>query len=247
VAIHVLVWALLISRGMIQKNLKTILATFVVTAWAASALAVPTLLIQDGGGINAINTSLNGVVTVSSSDGFWTVVVTTGVASPPALGMGTPMAPTMDLSITAISANGSQNNPLSIFFAADEFGPTSGAWIARMTGQLVAGTDPGVAFRTYYNTANVVSSLTTPLPAGSTLLTDSGNLPGPNYANTRLSDPVTLGSPYSLIESVTISGGSVGGQYSLDASLVTVPDGGTTAMLLGAALSVLSVIRRKLT
>jgi len=115
-----------------------------------------------------------------------------------------------------------------------------------MTGQLVTGTDPGVDFNTYFNTANAVSSTAIPLPAGSTLLTASGNLPGPDYANNQMSAPFTLASPYSLIEVVTISGGPVGGQYSLDASLVTVPDGGTTAMLLGTALSVLGLIRRKL-
>jgi hypothetical protein len=155
----------------------------------------------------------------------------------------------MDVSITATSANGSQNNPLNIYFAGDGFGPTSAAWLARMTGQLVAGTGANVGLNTYYNSGNAVSSLGASLPAGSTLLTASGNIPEPNYANTQMGAPVTLASPYSLIELVTINGGSLGGQYSLDASLVTtatVPDGGTTAMLLGAALSVLGLIRRKL-
>jgi hypothetical protein len=225
------------------------LATFAVTAWAASAFAIPTLVIQDGGGINAINTGISGVVTLNTSDGFWTVVITTGIASPPAPG-GTATAPTMDLSISATSANGSQNNPLNIFFASDGFGPTSAAWLAQMTGHLVAGSGANVGFGTYYNTGNAVSSLGTPLPSGSTLLTASGNVPGPNYSDTQTGAPVTLASPYALIESVTIDGGLLGGQYSLDASLLTttttVPDGGTTAILLGAALSVLGLIRRKL-
>jgi hypothetical protein len=53
---------------------------------------------------------------------------------------------------------------------------------------------------------------------------------------------------YSLDEVVTIAGGTVGGSYSLDASLHTtaVPDGGTTVMLLGAALSGLAFLRRKI-
>jgi hypothetical protein len=53
---------------------------------------------------------------------------------------------------------------------------------------------------------------------------------------------------YSLDEVVTIAGGRVGGSYSLDASLNTtaVPDGGTTVMLLGAALSGLAFLRRKI-
>jgi hypothetical protein len=57
---------------------------------------------------------------------------------------------------------------------------------------------------------------------------------------------LSLASPYSLTEVLTINGGASGGSYSLDGSLTTVPDGGTTAMLLGAALSVLGLIRRKL-
>jgi len=154
----------------------------------------------------------------------------------------------MSLNISAISTIGSENNPLKIYFASDGFGPTSAAWLARMTGHLVAGTGANVGFDTYYNTGNAVSSLGTPLPAGSTLLTASGNVPGPTYSDTQMSAPVTLASPYSLIELVTINGGRLGGQYSLDASLVTttLPDGGSTAMLLGAALSVLGLIRRKL-
>jgi hypothetical protein len=231
-----------------MKNIKSVLATFTVAAWATSAFAIPTLVIQDGGGINAINTSIGGVVIINTSDGFWSVVITSGTSSPPAPG-GTATAPTMDVSISAISANGSENNPLNIYFASDGFGPTSAAWLAMMTGHLVAGTGANVGFDTYYNVGNALSSLGTPLPVGSTLLTASGNVPGPIYTYTQMSAPVTLASPYSLIELVTINGGRLGGQYSLDASLVTattVPDGGTTAMLLGAAVSVLGLIRRKL-
>ena len=235
---------------MIVKNIKSVLATFAVTTWAASAFAIPTLVIQDGGGINAINTDIGGVVTINSPDGFWTVMVTTGIASPPApIGGGTATAPIMSLNISATSAIGSENNPLKIYFASDGFGPTSAAWRAQMTGQLVAGSGANVGFGTYYNTGNAVSSLGTPLPAASTLLTASGNVPGPNYPDTQTGAPVPLASPYSLIEVVTIDGGLLGGQYSLDASLLTtttVPDGGTTAMLLGAALTVLGLIRRKL-
>jgi hypothetical protein len=235
------------ANELTVKNMKSVLATFAITAWAASAFAIPTLVIQDGGAINAIDTSIGGVVTVNTSDGFWRLVITTGIASPPAPG-GTATAPILDLSISATSANGSENNPLKIYLGSDGFGPTSAAWLATMTGHIEAGSGANVGFGTYYNTGNAVSSLGTPLPPGSTLLTASGNVSGPSYSNTQTGAPVTLGSPYALIESVTIDGGVLGGQYSLEASLVTttVPDGGTTAMLLGAALSVLGLIRRKL-
>jgi hypothetical protein len=58
---------------------------------------------------------------------------------------------------------------------------------------------------------------------------------------------MNLASPYALEEVFVIQGGLNSASYSLDGSLITqVPDGGTTAMLLGAALSVLGLIRRKL-
>jgi hypothetical protein len=50
---------------------------------------------------------------------------------------------------------------------------------------------------------------------------------------------------YSLTLEDTISGRDVN-ISSLDTSLSTVPDGGTTAMLLGAGLSGLALLKRKL-
>jgi hypothetical protein len=54
-------------------------------------------------------------------------------------------------------------------------------------------------------------------------------------------------SSFGLAEYVTLVS-SPGGSYSLDASIggTGVPDGGTTVMLLGAALSGLACLRRKM-
>ena len=192
-------------------------------------------------------TSTSGVVTYTGSDTFWSVVVSTGTAYPPAVGQGTLSAPVMDLSIIATStgAAGSSGHTLSITFGADGFGPTSGGFMALMSGHLVSGTANPVVFSTDY--ATTPTSLAGPpaSPPAGTQLTTSGSLAGPTYSSLVDSGIVTLGSPYILEEVVTI-GAATAGSYSLDGSLTTVPDGGTTAMLLGAALSVLGLIRRKL-
>jgi hypothetical protein len=70
-------------------------------------------------------------------------------------------------------------------------------------------------------------------------------MPGPTYFNTT-SGPVGLAAGYSLEQYISIAGQTAVGSYSLDASLNTTPDGGTTVMLLGAALSGLALLRRKL-
>ncbi len=199
-----------------------------------SALAIPTLVIQDGSGINAISTSPSGIVSLTTADSLWTVVITTGISSPP-IGGGTASFPNLDLAITATSANGSQNNPLRIYFASDGFGPSIAFAAGRQTGHLISGTAAGVSYNTYYNVANAVSSLGSPIPGGSTLLTSSGNLLGPDYASSQTSSSFALAAPYSLIEFVTIDGGVVGGSYSLDANLALVPEPSTLG-LAGVAL-----------
>jgi hypothetical protein len=129
----------------------------------------------------------------------------------------------LDLSITANSLNGSQNNPLHVYFAGDNFGPSLGQATASLTGSLFNGVGAAVSYNSYYNTVNLVPSLGTPIPVGSTPLTASGNLPGPNYGDTELSVLVNPAAPYSLIQFVTINGGVTGGSYTLDAGLALPP------------------------
>jgi hypothetical protein len=225
-----------------MKTIKTILATLAVVALAGSALAIQTQTVQvsdNGGGISITPvTSTSGVVTYSGSDSYWSLVISTATSYPPQSGGGTLGAPVMDLSITATSTSAdSSANPLTITFTSTGFGPTTGMFEDTMSGHTVFGTGATVTFSTDYSTANAT-------PA-TTALTSVGTMPGPSYLGSWSSSVVSLAAPYSLSEVVTIAG-APSDSYSLDGNLYTVPDGGVTAILLGAALSALGLIRRKL-
>jgi hypothetical protein len=234
-----------------MNRIKTVLATLAVVACAVSAMAIQnqTIWVSDsGGGISLVPaTSTSGAVVYSGGDAFWTVVISTGVASPPAVGQGTLTAPVLDLNVQATSAGGANASlhPLSITFGADGYGPTAGMFNGIMSGHVVSGSGQSMTFNTYYEANN------TPIANPSaTLLTAQSFPDGATYNGTATSGAVNLAALYALEEVVTLQANANGATYSLDGSLIStptgVPDGGTTAMLLGAALSVLGLIRRKL-
>jgi hypothetical protein len=214
-----------------------------------SVYAIPTVVVSDGSGISAINTSASGVVTISTSDLQWSVVVATGISSPPAIGQGTASSPTMDLSITATYVgNGIAGNPLTISFGADNFGPSSGSVIATLTGHVVSGSGNSIGFKTISASGSVLPTTGTPAIPGTTLTSATvllGSGAGGTYFSSLTGGPINLAS-FSLDEVVTLTGNLGGSSYSIDASLVTVPDGGMTLVLLGSALSGLALIKRKL-
>lgn len=230
-----------------MKNLlKYSAVTGAVIALAGSAYAVPELVITDGAGLDATQAVPTGFGSFSVSGDGWTVVGTLEHSSPPFPTPGTAQFPAMDISIDATyNGNGSTGSPLNIYWGSDGFGPSSASFIANITGHIVSGPAGTVTYKTYDNTSSGLPSGTSPfLPAGSTLLTSSGNLTGP-YNNMKTAGPFTLTS-YSLIEDVTIMPASGVEEYSLDASLTAVPDGGTTLVLLGSALSGLALLKKKL-
>ena len=184
-------------------------------------------------------TSASGSVIYTGSDDYWSVVVSTGIVSPPASGQGTFISPVMDVQIqaTSLAVANADLHPLTVTLGGDGFGPSSGAFLATLSGHAPAGNGQPVTFDTLYDGGNAMPA-TTPLTSSGSLL---------NYNGTWTSAGLSLDAPYSLSEVITIQANpQQGATYSLDGSLVTVPDGGTTVMLLGAALSGLGLIRRKL-
>src|ERR1035438_6211897 len=202
-----------------MKNMKTVLATLAVVALATSAMAVQTQTIwvsDSGGGISLVPAvSTSGSVIYSGGDTFWTVVISTGVASPPAIGQGTLSAPVLDLNVQATSSGigGSGSHPLSITFGADGYGPTVGTFSGIMSGHLVSGTGQAMTFNTYHDASPIVT------PPG-TLLTTESFPGGATYTGTAVSGAVNLASPYALEEVVTLQAAVGGASYSLDGSLV---------------------------
>jgi hypothetical protein len=230
--------------------LKYSIAAGAAMALAGSVYATPTIVITDGtAGLDATASSASGDVTLTASGDGWNVVIAVGLSEPPQSGGGTASRPSMDLSITATySGNGTQGNPLNIYFGGGTYGPTSSSFLAQLSGHMASGTGLPVTFTTYTTGAGAAPSTTSPyIPAGSTQLTTSGavSLSGGLYSSIVHSAGVSLSS-YGLLEDLTISGSSAGSSYSLDASLTAVPDGGMTLMLLGSALSGLALLKKKL-
>lgn len=237
-----------------MKRLTMLAVALGAVAATSSAFAVPTLTISDGlGGTSVtildggaldqdaiLHPGNNGVVVYANSafDNLWRVVISTGETKP-ALGSAT--SPMFDLNVQATSLGGSvPANNLVISFSDNGFGPTAGHFQAILSGHLVGGTGQPVTYNTYYDAGNVTGAQTT-------LLTSMGPSMNYNGVNSGGSFNQAL---YSITQVVTIGinpVGTPGGMYSLDASLICpVPDGGTTVLLLGAALSGLAFLRRKI-
>lgn len=219
-----------------MKKLKTLIVALGAVAMTGSAFAIPTLIVSDGVTSTSV-TSASGIVSYSTAnfDGAWSVVISSGSTKP---ADGSATSPFEDLSIQATSLTFSPQRNLTITFFDTGFGPFNGSLKATMSGHVTAGTGQNVTFNTYWDAGNT--------GATTTLITGSGAMAPPSY-NSSLTGSVNGANPFSLTEVVTINGAGSGpgGSYSLDGSLAGVPDGGTTVMLLGAALSGLAFLRRK--
>ena len=218
------------------KMLAVALGTVVVTS---SALAVPTLTIWDATLTTTVAAS-GGIATYANAsfDGQWSVVISTGETKP---ALGSAIAPAMDLNIQATSLGGGRD--LNVSWSDNAFGPFNNKIGATLSGHVVSGTGSTVLYNTYYDPANGVSTGGT-IAGGPTPYTTSGLLAPSTYSSFQGGATIN-NSAFGLTELLTIT--SVpGGSYSLDASLSGVPDGGTTVMLLGAALSGLAILRRKM-
>jgi hypothetical protein len=218
------------------KMLAVALGTVVVTS---SALAVPTLTIWDANSTTTV-AAVGGIATYANSAfdaGQWSIVISTGETKP---ALGSALNPAMDLNVQATSLGGGRN--LNVSWSDNAFGPFNAQIQAQLSGHVVTGTGSTVLYNTYYDSANG------PVSASGTIAglqyTTSGLLAPPTYANVQNGVNIN-NSAFGLTELLTIT--SVpGGSYSLDASLNGIPDGGTTVMLLGAALSGLAILRRKM-
>ena len=219
----------------------TKLAVVAAMAIAVSAHAVPTLTIHDGSAPDVVVTAAAGNAVGTFGDSYWAIVITTAFAAPP----GFATDPTMDVSIqaTALGAKDTIHN-LTVTWSATGFGPFNGLLAGRITGHATGGTGRDVTFNTYYDAGNVLNAETTSL-------TSSGTLTDPPGYNSDLVGTVNQ-SQFSLTEVLTIAGSpaGLGAGYAVDGSIgvaPSVPDGGMTVTLLGAALSGLALIRRRIT
>jgi len=230
--------------------MKQLTKLFVVAAvgFALSVQAVPTLRLSADGGatwttiVDQVNDGLGGVpddgnplagvvVYVGGVNANWAVTVTTGLTMP---FQGTPARPYMDLnSITATSVGAGS---LIIQFSEVGFGPVaSGNVQANIGGVVLGSVGSSLTYNTFAGAAlwDQTTALTSQGPFSPGAFSGIAN--GPAYSS--------LGATFSLTQEILLTH-TTPGSSSFNAEL-TVPEGGTTLMLLGSALTVLGVFRRK--
>ncbi len=205
----------------------TLLKTFDLAAaaagWVGSAYATPTLTLSDGTHTGTGTSGLYGAGTdgFSGSVGSWNINVTTGISNSPG-GL-----PGLDLN-SIDEYSGSVGSTLTITFSDTGF-TQNGSALADIGGTQSYSSGSTITFNTYWNTTN--------------LLTTSGGLTSTPFSAIDTSSINPTGT-YSLTEVVTITANGPG-ESSFDAN-VTVPDGGTTALLVGLALIGMSLAARRL-
>jgi VPDSG-CTERM motif len=195
-------------------------------SFCATVQANPILTLDDGNGHTAVvpYDSLSGDATYGGNVGDWYVFVTTGIASPPALGSGTVTLPYIDLTTKDMyMGSGRQGNTLTITWTVDGLGSLAGSFVNDVS-------DTGFSFGSISDTFNVLVN------GGNVLSTSS-------FGSVTVGLTAGANSTVTFQEVLTANSASA---TSFDHLLSSVPDGGSTAMLLGAALSAMGLLRRKL-
>ena len=217
-----------------EKNMKISLRhTFLlgaIAAFAGSIYATPTLYLESGGtwvtvvdnGSGDVNPT-TGQVTWVGTIGNWTLNVDTGTTFP---ALGSLTAPQMDLAFSANSSG--SGGALWIYFSADGFGPTNSGINASL-----GGTSTGmVTFYTYGGSSNTLVDT-------SNALAIDGPLGGPSFSGNAAGGMINSAGLYSLTDVISINAAGAG--YTSGDAILSVPDGGTMALLLGLGLVGLSM------
>jgi len=216
---------------------KLLALALAVAGLSPLAEAVPQLRLFDG--TTTITISDNGAgdvqgaagqVVFVGSIGNWSLNVHTGTTYPV---IGSLTNPMLDLSFNATSS--SAGGTLWILFSADGFGPTSGGTEAAIGGTIANG--GSVTYTTYGGTNNTNFSTVN-------LLTSQGPFGAGAFSGTVSGGSINNAGPYALTQVVAITHLAGTFQTTGDALLVTVPESGASALLLGSGLMGLGLIAR---
>jgi hypothetical protein len=193
----------------------------ITTSWAAQTSANTVIVMGDSSGGVSYNGSL----------GVWNLTVDTGYTYPL---VGSPTAPVLDLSFSAATKSDGAG---LLYIAFSQTGFTAPGTATASIGGTTSG---ALRFAAYGGASNSLvdassSDMLAILPPS---LLDIGY--AGVFSGTASGATIAGGAPYSLTDLVTINQ-SVAGVTSGDAFL-SVPDSGTTLMLLGAGLSALGFV-----
>lgn len=203
-----------------------------VIALGSAAYAIPTLTIFDGTTTLTIldggpgdSAAPAGAVTFVGSIGNWTITVDTGLTTP-ALGSAT--NPELDLSFSATSSVA--GGTLSVKFSDNGYSAVGGV-TSQIGGTVATGAGSSVSSIVAVNDVALINS--GPF--------SSGAFSNTSFGSTSLSASDVLSLEVDVVNAAGATRTSSGDFY------VSVPDGGTTAVLLGLGLVGMSVaaVRRK--
>lgn len=186
---------------------------------------VSTITIDDGGAGDS--QASNGQVVWIGSIGNWSLNVHVGSTYPVIGSLSNPM---LDLSYNAVSGNA--GGTLWISFAADGFGPSAGSTLASIGGTVANG--GSVSYNTYGGTDNTNFSVVNSL-------TSQGAFNTPAFSDSTTGGSINNAGPYALTQVVAITHGA-GTFQSTGNALLTVPESGTSILLLGAGLTGLGLL-----
>ena len=159
---------------------------------------------------------LTNAITFNGNVGIWNLQVSTGVLA------GTTSSPILHLN-TVVGTFGADatGGTIGVGFFGTGFGPSDGS----VTSAISVNTPGSVWFTTYGGNSNDLDDLSVLLTSG----TYTGVSAGSQSAN------ILSAGPYSLTEWVLITHDAGNQVTSIDATM-TVPDAGTTGLLLGLGL-----------
>jgi len=205
-----------------------------VAAFAAvtSAQATPSLQLTDGRHTLTL-VETNGVISYNGTLGKFSLNITTNPA------VGDALLPSMNFSLTSGRGAGT----LTLYLSNTSIGTLPGQLSAQINGQ----SSGNVVFSTAGSSSNSMFAMNSPFTSTSTA---KGS-----FSKTSLA-AVPLNGPFSLTEKILVTPGSRNGSASFTTSVVdppinggdavTVPDTGSTLMLLALALGGLCLAHRRL-
>jgi VPDSG-CTERM motif len=217
------------SKILSKWVLPLVAAGLLGLASAPSAHGVPTLSISDGLGHTLNLSNSSGGITYAGTLGNFTLNITSGVAT------GDALLPGLNFSATGTGM-------LTILFSNTSFGTLPGSISSQISGQ----TSGITAFATYADTGNRLFGTTTLLSTGGPF--SGGAFSGTASATFPIPGPFSLTEKIVIVQSVfgTTSFGTTVKDPVVVGPVVTIPDAGATAPLLGLALLGIGLARRKL-
>lgn len=237
-----------------MKKKLIILTTAIALAigFVSSANAVPTIALSTDGttfttvavdetGTDSANGVPGTVVVTTVNYNGWSVVVNTGTTKPTAGYTAANALMDIQAQATFVGGVGSSAN-IYIAFSENGFTPVPGGFAGTQTGQLITGTG-SATFKAYVG-AGTPAQRDTVLNLGTSLFT----LTSANSANLFATGSTTTtptGAPYSITIVQQLTAGGVGSSFSTDSKINAVPEGGSTLVLLGAALTGLGLFAKR--